>query len=105
MILYNGNIDTFLHMGWTFTFNFAGLCTQSKISVPFNLNRYSWDVASNKVRFAFEIIAMVFVVGFCLREFHSMYEQTILAYFAKFGSWVDISSLMLCITVGILTIW
>jgi hypothetical protein len=96
MMMFNGNVDQFLQVGWIFDFDFAGLCSRYTVAQAFNLSLYQWE----KMRLFMELgwfVIVGFVIWFISLEFVKMCDFGLAVYTSKPSSWVDITSLLLCL--------
>eukprot|EP00929_Paragymnodinium_shiwhaense_P119873 TRINITY_DN91784_c0_g1_i1.p1 TRINITY_DN91784_c0_g1~~TRINITY_DN91784_c0_g1_i1.p1 ORF type:complete len:1763 (-),score=337.97 TRINITY_DN91784_c0_g1_i1:482-5770(-) len=96
MMVFNGNVDLFAHVMWTFNFDGMGTCTKTTNIRSFNLNMFNSEIDRYRVRYTLEFILMAFVCFFIGLEFRKMYEYGFGGHFRQGGAWVDAASLCLC---------
>eukprot|EP00397_Hematodinium_sp_SG-2012_P002015 GEMP01002021.1.p1 GENE.GEMP01002021.1~~GEMP01002021.1.p1 ORF type:complete len:1462 (+),score=214.31 GEMP01002021.1:120-4505(+) len=104
LMIYNGNEDRFMQIGFIFSFDFAGLANRDSIGQPFNLDLYNFNDDGVKGRVTMELILVAFILWFWAMECKKVCDLGFRIYISLFSSIVDCLPLSLCTTVIIIQI-
>ena len=99
IMVYNANVDLFMHIDWEFNYDFAGNCDMKLNSRPFNLNLFNTSVSKYEMIFTLRMVLMVMVILFFFVEIRKMCDVGLFTHFKHMSAIVDLISLFLCLFV------
>lgn len=96
---YNTNVDLFMHIEFTFRFDFAGRCTVSIDTTSFNLNIFNTKDSTYLAQYIFRFVLVIMVIFFFANEMNKIRNVGIYQHINHPSSFVDFFSLILCAAV------
>jgi len=97
ILVYNTNIDQFMHVAWEFVPDFAGNLHHNIEARTFNLNIYDMNDSGYRIQFLLRIVLLVMTIGLFIVEIMKMRETGILAHFRRPAACLDMISLFVCV--------
>lgn len=99
MIIYNTNIDMFLHYVWTFRFSFAGNCLSKNEARGFNLNVFNRSETKYLIVYLMRIACLLQLICFLLLEFQKMWDLGLIQHFRRSEALTDVVSILVSLAV------
>jgi hypothetical protein len=95
LLIFNGNVDKFLHVAFIFEHQFSGR-TQVKIEASaLELSLHSYERVETYVRLVLYVVILVLFVYFVKNEVDDM-QADYVTYFSNFMALLNIASLVIC---------